>query len=462
MITPSTPAATTRSRSAGSSTVQASTCAPERARGARPHAGVTSACWSIKAVAPALTGEPRHDGRHRRAQSSESPSARSGGAPGAARDAVARSSGYVTPIRTVGACRRDARAGSARGTTRRPSVARHRSGASAAASSSRRVVSFRSTCSPTLGRLVDEERERLVERRQVGRDLAKLVERARLCTEPVAAPWLTSSSRSEWASTSGPRGRSSTSNSIRSTPCASGRAKGAERVLGREMRPRRGDRCGAPSRPPRAELDHAALRRAAAEPPPRERPPSTTACVTVSAAASCETSCPEALRVQADERVGVARTATSRPSKNISWKRVKKRSKPSRISGTARARRQRRERAEQQPARDDGAEPRPRERERERGEHEQRDELARSAPPKTRADVPMCESSRSSNAGEPSGRVARSSSTIPSRAGRIERRPSSASDSRCALGEAVPVGGNPSRSSSKRMNGPGREHAQGG
>ena len=44
---------------------------------------------------------------------------------------------------------------------------------------------------PDVGRLVDEERERLVERRQLGRDLAQLVEASAL-TEPVAAPWLTS------------------------------------------------------------------------------------------------------------------------------------------------------------------------------------------------------------------------------------------------------------------------------
>ena len=52
MITPATPAATTRSRSAGSSTVQASTGAPTD-RAAATARGVTSAWFSISVVAPA-------------------------------------------------------------------------------------------------------------------------------------------------------------------------------------------------------------------------------------------------------------------------------------------------------------------------------------------------------------------------------------------------------------------------
>ena len=121
------------------------------------------------------------------------------------------------------------------------------------------------------------------------------------------------------------------------------------------------------------------------------------------------------------------------PSKNISWKRVKKPSNPSRITGTASdGDGERREGADQQAERDDGAQSRPRERD---GKHREREDDGRAAPlerDEERPDIRMCVSSRSSNAGEPSGSVARSRRTIPSEPGLIDRRPSSASASRCS------------------------------
>ncbi len=76
MITPVTPAATTRSRSARSSTVQASTGTPAD-RAAATARGVTSVWFSMSAVAPARRTIPLTRGGTE-ARRAESPSLTSG------------------------------------------------------------------------------------------------------------------------------------------------------------------------------------------------------------------------------------------------------------------------------------------------------------------------------------------------------------------------------------------------
>ena len=194
--------------------------------------------------------------------------------------------------------------------------------------------------------------------------------------------------------------------------------------------PHRGDRSEGPAAPSFRRSSITRLSDAAARSHHQESPASTAACATVSAAAIRETSTQKA---SGYTRISVSVSANRHesPSKNISWKRVKKLSNPSTITGTASSGdRERGEAADQQAAR-----------------HDRRavataqsatastasamttTSCTRRAVPKTLRTSRMCESSRSSNAGEPSGSRSSSRSSIPLEPGWIDSSPRTASSS---------------------------------
>ena len=216
VITPSTPAATTRASSARSSTVQASTGRPA-AWARSTDDSVTSRCCSITALAPT-----RRASRGRRsgteARIDVSPSETIGHRYGL-REIESLSSGYVIPTLIRGAARATAR----RLATWTPLTTVRASSPWRSIGADQLVEprpQLEVDVQPDLRGLVDEEGQRLVERREApGQRRAAPRARGRAHV-PLAAPWLTSSRWSEWASTSGPRARSSTSNSIRSTPAS--------------------------------------------------------------------------------------------------------------------------------------------------------------------------------------------------------------------------------------------------
>ena len=217
MITPSTPAATTRSRSAASSTVQASTATPRGVRRGDRAPGDEDVLEHQRRRARATRrAAARRAGPT--ARSDESPSLTTGRSAGR-RETPNRSSGYVKPIRTAGACR--ATRVQARHVERRddgPPLEHRTGGARRRARRGGSSASGRRGARPRAPRRRRTRAPRRASAARARRSRSSSSERD--LTEPDAAPWLTSSSRSECARTSGPRGRSSTSNSIRSTPCS--------------------------------------------------------------------------------------------------------------------------------------------------------------------------------------------------------------------------------------------------
>ena len=115
--------------------------------------------------------------------------------------------------------------------------------------------------------MLGQERERLVERRQLRGDLPQLLERA-LATLPAAAPWLTSASRSSArARAARPRGRARRTRSRRRRTRARPRTSAA---CSRARAPlRRGARRAATRRLPASSLTGAVGRKSSSSSPPR-------------------------------------------------------------------------------------------------------------------------------------------------------------------------------------------------
>ena len=332
--------------------------------------------------------------------------------------------GYVKPIRTDGAHRATTiRLGTWNDetTVRRSSPKRR----SASASSSRRVVSLRSTWSPTSGASSTKNSSASSSVGSSGAT-ARSSANDRCRTDPSAAPWLTSSRRSECASTSGPRGRSRTSNSTRSTPCATASRN--------EWSVFSGARCAAPRCPilstaPSRRRRSITLLSDGAKPPPgdqredhglgdRDR------------GRELGDVLPEPLRVEPDERV----RAREAPGVSLEEHLVEAREEAVEAEqdeghGENRDRERGQGAGEQAPGTTTRRRVRPSTSARTTTTSTVTSCARRAAPNRVRTSS-MCASSRASNACVPSGNVARSSRTIPSDPGWMESRPVRASASR--------------------------------